>query len=279
VGLWSVGLACLKGTGQLSRDPACLWIPGLTDLGGTIEQNGDCVCGSWAWQALGAQPCRVNIVQCCAGFRGVASKAEIVQGWRAQPSKSELLQCCAGLGSLAGKAEIVQGSGAWPSKMELLQGCAGLRGGRGCGLAEILNICGSLALRTPPTEILWVQGVGVWGSTALVGQKNRAGGSEFPQCVKQWLCWPMGWGLTCSACYSFSIWWGGEAFHELGVQSADVSALPGALLQSSMSPASCQSPWIMEVRRSMVVFWSPSLISPVYTFFFLLDHLPVHFCS
>jgi hypothetical protein len=83
--------------------------------------------------------------------------------------------------------------------------------------------------------------VGVWGNTALVGLKSRARRSETPQCVKQWLRGPMGWGLKCSTCYSFSIWWGGEAFHELGVQSADVSALPGALPQSSMSPASAKS--------------------------------------
>jgi hypothetical protein len=49
---------------------------------------------------------------------------------------------------------------------------------------------------------------------------------------------PMGWDLVCSTGYSFSVWWCGEAFHELGVQSADVSALPGVLPQSSVSPAS-----------------------------------------
>jgi hypothetical protein len=65
-------------------------------------------------------------------------------------------------------------------------------------------------------------------------------------------------GVACSICPSFSVWLCGEASHKLGVQSADVSALPGVLPQSSMSPASCQSPWITEVRRSVVVFWSPS---------------------
>jgi hypothetical protein len=74
-----------------------------------------------------------------------------------------------------------------------------------------------------------------------------------------------GAGLGCSACYSFSIWWGGEASHELGVQSADVSALPSALPHSSKSPASCQSPWITEVRRSVAVFHGHigSLQSPI----------------
>jgi hypothetical protein len=60
----------------------------------------------------------------------------------------------------------------------------------------------------------------------------------------------MGQGLESSTCYSFSIWWGGEASHKLGVQSADVSALPDVFPQSSVSPASYQSPWITEVRRS-----------------------------
>jgi hypothetical protein len=71
--------------------------------------------------------------------------------------------------------------------------------------------------------------VGVWGSTALVGQKSRAGGSEIPWGREQRLCGPMERDLACSACYSFSIWWGGEVSQELGVQSADVSALPGVL--------------------------------------------------
>jgi hypothetical protein len=78
-------------------------------------------------------------------------------------------------------------------------------------------------------EILQVQGVGVWGSTALVEPKSRAGGSEIPLHMEQWLRGPMGWGLVCSTCYSFSIWWSGEASQELGVQSADVSGLPGVL--------------------------------------------------
>jgi hypothetical protein len=67
----------------------------------------------------------------------------------------------------------------------------------------------------------------------------------------------MGRGLVCSACYSFSVWWCGEASHELGVQSPDVSALPDVLPQSSVSPASYQSPWIIEVRRSVAVVSIP----------------------
>jgi hypothetical protein len=148
--------------------------PWLDRFGGHSQaEQKSCVCWSLAWQALRAQPSRVNIVQCCAGFGGVVSKAEIVQGWGAQPSEMELLQGCVGLGNLAGKAEIAQGWGAWPSKMEFLQGCAGLGSLAGkaeiaqgwgvwpsemellqgcaglgvCGLANIINICGSLALR------------------------------------------------------------------------------------------------------------------------------------
>jgi hypothetical protein len=71
--------------------------------------------------------------------------------------------------------------------------------------------------------------------------------------MEQQLCGPMGRGLECSTCYSFSVWWGGEASQDLGAQHADVSALPGVLPHSSKSPASCQSPWITEVRRSVAV--------------------------
>jgi hypothetical protein len=92
---------------------------------------------------------------------------------------------------------------------------------------------------------------------ALVGLRSRAGVSEIQQCVEQWLHQPMEQGLACSTSYSFSKLWCGEAFHELGAQSADVSALPGALPQSSVSPASQQSPWI---RKSVAVSGSPSCI-------------------
>jgi hypothetical protein len=108
--------------------------------------------------------------------------------------------------------------------------------------------------------------VGVWGSTALVGLRCRAGGLEIPQHAEQQLHGPMEWGLACSPGYSFSISWHGEAFHELGVQGADVSALSGALPQLSVSPAFQQSPWITEVRRSVAVSQSPSWISSVIDF-------------
>jgi hypothetical protein len=77
----------------------------------------------------------------------------MVQGWGAWPSKRKLLQGCAGLGSMASKAEIMQDWRVRPSKKEILQYCAGLVVH---GLVEIINVCGSLALRAHPTEILWV---------------------------------------------------------------------------------------------------------------------------
>jgi hypothetical protein len=41
---------------------------------------------------------------------------------------------------------------------------------------------------------------------------------------------------------SFSVSWHAENFHRLGVQGAEISALPHALLQPSMSPVSQQDP-------------------------------------
>jgi hypothetical protein len=99
------------------------------------------------------------------------------------------------------------------------------------------------------------------GDQGPSGAEEQAQESEIPWLVEQWLCGPTGRGLECSASYSFSIWWCGEAVHELGVQSADVSALPCALPQPSVSPASQQSPWFRELRRSAAVSQSPSWIS------------------
>jgi hypothetical protein len=133
-------LACLKGTGQQSGGPVWLWIPGLTGLGGTIEQNGDRVCVN------GDRVC--VLVPSLTGLRGTAlqseycavlcrlwgcgwqsrDRAEIVQGLGVQPSETELLQGCAIIGGMAGKAEIVQGWGAQTTKTELLLGFAGLEG-------------------------------------------------------------------------------------------------------------------------------------------------------
>jgi hypothetical protein len=76
----------------------------------------------------------------------------------------------------------------------------------------------------------------------------------------------MGQGLACSAAWSFSKLWCGEVFHEQGIQSADVSELPCALPQPSVSPASQQSPWFMELMQSVAVSQSPSWISPSFLY-------------
>jgi hypothetical protein len=47
-----------------------------------------------------------------------------------------------------------------------------------------------------------------------------------------------GWQPTCS----LSVLWHGETFHGLGVQSAKVSALPGASPLPSVAPVSQQVP-------------------------------------
>jgi hypothetical protein len=73
-----------------------------------------CVCVSPAWQNLGAQPCRVNIVLGCAGLGSLASKAEIVQGWGAGPSEMELLQGCAGLGGCVAWRRLQMSVDPWP---------------------------------------------------------------------------------------------------------------------------------------------------------------------
>jgi hypothetical protein len=106
VGLWCMGLACLKGSGWQSGNPACLWNPGLTGLGGVAQQNGDHVCvGPWFGKLEGHR--LVVWILCRA----------------------------------------VQALGVW--------------------LGGIVNVCGSLALRACPMEILCFWGVGLWGSTAL----------------------------------------------------------------------------------------------------------------
>jgi hypothetical protein len=96
---------------------------------------------------------------------------------------------------------------------------------------------------------------GLWGGSLGEGgsgwTEERAQGSEIPGLQRSSSAVP-----DCSSSKS----WHGGAFHELGVQSADVSALPGALPQSSMSPVSQQSPWFMELTPSEAVSQSPSWI-------------------
>jgi hypothetical protein len=62
------------------------------------------------------------------------------------------------------------------------------------------------------------------------------------------------WQASCSFIRS----WRGEAFHDLSVWGAMFLALPGALPQSGMSPASRQGLW---VTRSAALSPSPSWIS------------------
>jgi hypothetical protein len=54
----------------------------------------------------------------------------------------------------------------------------------------------------------------------------------------QWHGRPAGQRPACS----FSLSWYGEASHGIGAQGAEVSALPGAVPQPRMSPASEQGP-------------------------------------
>jgi hypothetical protein len=196
-----------------------VWVLCLAGLRGTGLWSGYCIglCRPW-----GHGP--VEIIAADLGAWPAEQRScRAVQALRAWLAK----QRCAGLG-------------AQPSEMELLQGCAGLEGR---GLAEMVNVCDSLALRAPPTEILQF-----WEWEFGVAQPWQGKGAE-----------PMGHGLACSARYSFSIWRCGEASHELRVYSADVSALPGVLPWSGRSPASYQGrPWITEVRSSVAVFQSPS---------------------
>jgi hypothetical protein len=137
------------------------------------------VCGSLAWQAwrawsstmeivhmwvpsfagLRAQVCGVNIVQGCAGLGGMASRVEIVQGWGVWPSKMELLKGCTGFGVMAQQNRdcaclYLQCGRPWGCGPAEQSSCRAVQGWGLCGLVEIVNVCGSLALRAHPMEIL-----------------------------------------------------------------------------------------------------------------------------
>jgi hypothetical protein len=153
---------------------------------------------------------------------------------------------------------------------------AGLRGAKsgdsaglyrpwGCGPVEIVNVCGSPAWQAfgaqSGRDHVGLRG-GSLGEHGPGGAEDWAQILEIPRAAEQWLCGPREWGLVCRASYSFSISWHGEAFLELGVQSADVSALPGASPQPSVSPVSQQSPWFTELSRFSAVSKFSSWISP-----------------
>jgi hypothetical protein len=88
----------------------------------------------------------------------------------------------------------------WPSETEVIQACAGLRVWPG-GDCKSLWIPGLAGLKGSFGR----DHVEVWGSTALEGQRSRAGGSEIIRCAEQQLRGPMVWGLACCTGYSFSI--------------------------------------------------------------------------
>jgi hypothetical protein len=71
--------------------------------------------------------------------------------------------------------------------------------------------------------------VGIWSSTALGGQRSRARGSEIPCHAEQQLrgLWDRAWRAALAVLLVYGD--RGEAPCELGVQSAEVSALPGFL--------------------------------------------------
>jgi hypothetical protein len=132
---------------------------------------------------------------------------------------------------------------------------AGLYRPEGCGLVEIMHACGS-----PAKQALEVpfgrNGAGLIGGS--LGEIQRACGARPWQGrrVGQKIGNPSLWisgstGLLGSTNCSFSKLWCGESFHELGIQSADISAVPCASLQPRVSPASQQSSWFTELTWSM----------------------------
>jgi hypothetical protein len=72
------------------------------------------------------------------------------------------------------------------------------------------------------------------------------------------------WVEACWASCSFSESSCGKAFHELGVQSVEFSALPGALPQPNMSPVSQQYSWFMQLTQSVAMSQSPSWILSIF---------------
>jgi hypothetical protein len=104
---------------------------------------------------------------------------------------------------------------------------------------------GAAGRRTGGAVAQWTCGTEAWQSGRPMGLPGGcpeglwSGGLV----AKRQLGGPTGWGLGRQqpGC-SFSKLWHGEAFHERGVQSVEVSALPGALPPPSMSPASQEGP-------------------------------------
>jgi hypothetical protein len=119
----------------------------------------------------------MDILQACAGLEGMAQwNRDLVcvyprhgRPWGCGPAEQRLCKLVQALeawtsrdsAGLEGPTQwngdcvcvslVWQTLGMWPGRAEMVQGCAGLGG---CGLAEMVNVCGSLALRAYPTEIM-----------------------------------------------------------------------------------------------------------------------------
>jgi hypothetical protein len=112
-----VGLVCLKGTGQWSGDSACLWIPGLTSLGGVVQQNRDCAyVGPWLGRPWGHSPAEQRSCRAVQALGVCSNGMEIVcvcisgpAGLGGMAWQSRDLAGCANLGGVASKAENMQG--------------------------------------------------------------------------------------------------------------------------------------------------------------------------
>jgi hypothetical protein len=124
-------------------------VVGLVDM---AHPNGNHVClylsCGWPWGM--AQQSR-DLAGLCRLW-GCGWQSRDMQGWGTQPSERELLRGCAGLGCMA-----------WQRSCRVVQAWVDMA----CRDHKCLWIPG---LRAHPTEIMLVWGVGVWGSTALVGQ-------------------------------------------------------------------------------------------------------------
>jgi hypothetical protein len=154
-----------------------LWSIGQACQNGVGQQSGDHLC-LWISGLAGFRGMvEAEIMQTFAGMRGVAlwRLCKPVQAWGVLPDRVEIMQACVGL--------MVQ-----PSRD---CACVDCWLGRPSGLGLVV--------------ITWVWGVWVWVNTALAGLRSRAGGSEIPRSAKQWLHEPMGWDLSCSTGYFFSI--------------------------------------------------------------------------
>jgi hypothetical protein len=102
-------------------------------------------------------------------------------------------------------------------------------GGEGTSLQN--GCLGSLWGRDPAEQR---SGGPTW-SWGIVGMR---GGGPAERSSGWWAYGAGAWPASCS----FSKSWHGEDFHKLGVQSAEVSALLGALPLPRVSPASQQGP-------------------------------------